>query len=98
MLSSSQTRGESYLIEVELKFEIQPKAQFQLREKLRSMKFSGTVHNLDAYYDTVGFDLLRQAVFVRVRNSNKLQFKFNESRDKEHGQSTERAFPLSSDL
>lgn len=58
------------------------------------MQFAGTVHNRDIYYDTPEFDLLKQAVFVRVRNNEQLECKFNEKLVKEHGQSTERKFPL----
>lgn len=58
------------------------------------MRFAGTVHNRDIYYDTSEFALLKQAVFVRVRNNTQLDFKFNEKLVKEHGQSTERTFTL----
>src|SRR5260370_33302659 len=39
-----------------------------LQEKLRATEFCGRVINHDIYYDTRSFDLLTQAVFVRVRN------------------------------
>lgn len=58
------------------------------------MQFAGTVQNSDIYYDTPEFALLKQAVFVRVRNNAQLDFKFDERLVKEHGQSTERTFPL----
>src|SRR5579872_6195429 len=58
------------------------------------MQFVGTIHNRDIYYDTSELALLRQAVFVRVRNDKQLECKFNEQLVKEHGQSTERSFPL----
>jgi len=82
------------LIEVELKCELLPEAVPRLKEKIRYLKFHGVVQILDRYYDTSGFDLLQQAVFVRVRNNSQLQFKYNERRDEAHVQSLERVFPL----
>ena len=58
------------------------------------MTFAGTAHNVDRYYDTPRFDLLQQAVFVRVRNDHQLEFKFNEQGETAHRQSTERVFSL----
>ncbi|SRR5581483_5257551 len=80
------------MIEVEVKFELL--AQAQLKEYFPTMQFVRHVHNSDVYYDTPGFDLLRQAVFVRVRNQQRLEFKFNAQADPAHVQSTERAFSL----
>jgi len=86
------------MIEVELKFALPHQARAKLQEKLQSAEFVGTIHNVDIYYDTPAFDLLKQAVFVRIRNSGSLQIKFNEAIEKVHGQVTERTFPLSSYL
>jgi adenylate cyclase class IV len=58
------------------------------------MQLARRLRNADTYYDTPGFDLLSQAVFVRVRNHRHLEFKFNEQADPAHIQSTERAFSL----
>lgn len=58
------------------------------------MQCDGTVRNVDIYYDTPAYNLLQQAVFVRVRNNQHLEFKFNEHAEKTHGQSTERTFSL----
>jgi adenylate cyclase class IV len=82
------------MIEVELKVALPQETREKLQEKLQSMEFLGIVHNSDIYYDTAEFDFLRQATFIRVRNDNLLQIKFNESVEKVHGQVTERAFPL----
>jgi adenylate cyclase class IV len=60
------------------------------------MEFKGTVHNSDTYYDTPTWDLLRRAVFVRVRNNQKVEFKFNEDTTQAHGLVNERVFPLQS--
>lgn len=86
------------MIEVELKFSLPQQARAKLQEKLHSAEFIGTIHNVDIYYDTAAFDLLKQAVFVRIRNGSLLQIKFNEEIEKVHGQVTERTFPLSSYL
>lgn len=85
------------MIEVELKCKLSSELLPKLQEKLQTMQFDGSMHNRDVYYDTPEFDLLRQAVFFRVRNNRQLDFKFNEQVHKEHGQSTERTFPLELD-
>ena len=82
------------MIEVELKCELFPKSLPKLRERLQHMTFDGAAHNVDRYYDTPRFDLLQQAVFVRVRNDHQLEFKFNEQGETAHRQSTERVFSL----
>src|SRR5260370_31689412 len=82
------------MIEVELKCELFPKSLPKLQERLQHMTFDGTAHNVDRYYDTPRFDLLQQAVFVRVRNNHQLEFKFNEHGETAHRQSTERVFSL----
>jgi adenylate cyclase class IV len=82
------------MIEVELKFELLPTSWPQLEEQLTTMQLTRRMRNSDTYYDTAGFDLLRQAVFVRVRNQMHLEFKFNEQAAPAHIQSTERVFSL----
>jgi len=82
------------VIEVELKFELLPTSQPLLEEKLATMQFHRSLENSDIYYDTANFDLLSQAVFVRVRNRLHLEFKFNEQAETAHIQSTERVFSL----
>lgn len=82
------------MIEVELKFELLPASWPQLQRQLAGMQLMRCVKNSDTYYDTTGFDLLRQAVFVRVRNHRHLEFKFNEQAEAAHIQSTERVFSL----
>ena len=82
------------MIEVELKCQLFPELLAKLQERLQHMTFDGTVHIVDRYYDTPRFDLLQQAVFVRVRNNQRLEFKFNEQGETAHRQSTERVFSL----
>lgn len=82
------------MVEVELKFRISPADWPKIGEKLSLMQFLGRSENDDTYYDTQGFDLLQQAVFVRVRNRRLLECKFNERADLTHVQCTERVFPL----
>lgn len=82
------------MIEVELKCELFPELLPKLQERLQHMTFDGRAHNVDRYYDTPRFDLLQQAVFVRVRNDQQLEFKFNEQGETAHRQSTERVFSL----
>jgi adenylate cyclase class IV len=82
------------LIEIELKCELSPQLLEKVRQKIQGMEFRGTAYNDDIYYDTPTWDLLRQAVFVRVRNTQKIEFKFNENASQEHKMSIERIFPL----
>jgi adenylate cyclase class IV len=86
------------VIEVEMKFELLPTSRSRLEEKLATMQFLGRLENSDTYYDTASFDLLSQAVFVRVRNHQHLEFKFNTEAAPAHIQSTERIFSLMPDL
>jgi adenylate cyclase class IV len=82
------------VIEIELKCELSPQLLERVREKIHGMQFRGRIRNTDIYYDTPTWDLLRRAVFVRVRNNRKVEFKFNEDITQEHGQVNERVFPI----
>jgi adenylate cyclase, class 2 len=82
------------MIEVELKFEIAPDARARLEKYLATIGVARSLQNSDTYYDTPAFDLLSQAVFVRVRNHQRLEFKFNEQAAPEHISCTERVFSL----
>ena len=82
------------VIEAELKCRLTPDVRHKLNGYLKTMQRSGNVHNLDVYYDTASWDLLRRAVFVRVRNQARLEFKFNEQAEQRHVHCTERAFLL----
>ncbi len=86
------------MIELELKYQLNPALSAQLQEQLQQMNFTGAIENYDIYYDTPAFDLLQQAVFVRVRNERELQFKYNEAADRTHTQSIERSFSLVPEL
>jgi len=59
------------MIEVELKFEIAPDARARLEKYLATIDAARRLQNSDTYYDTPAFDLLSQAVFVRVRNQQR---------------------------
>jgi adenylate cyclase class IV len=85
------------MIEVELKFEIAPASRARVEKYLATMGFARRLQNSDTYYDTATFDLLSRAVFVRVRNQQRLEFKFNEQDAPEHLYCTERAFSLASE-
>jgi adenylate cyclase class IV len=85
------------MIEVEVKCELLPTSWPRLREQLATMHLTSQVTNVDTYYDTPSFDLLRQAVFVRVRNQQHLEFKWNAQADPAHLQCTERVFPMTPD-
>jgi adenylate cyclase class 2 len=93
-LKTCHLEGSHDLIEIELKCELSPQLLEKVRQKIQGMQFRGTVYNHDIYYDTPTWDLLRRAVFVRVRNNQKIEFKFNEDASQEHQQALERIFPL----
>jgi adenylate cyclase class IV len=82
------------LIEAELKCRLTTEVSHKLRERLQVMQRKGNVHNLDSYYDTASWSLLQRAVFVRIRNQQRLEFKFNEQAEQRHVQCTERTFSL----
>jgi adenylate cyclase class IV len=82
------------LIEAELKCQLTTEVRQKLHERLQVMQGRKNVHNLDIYYDTATWNLLRRAVFVRIRNQQHLEFKFNEQAERRHVQCMERAFPL----
>ncbi len=86
------------MIELELKYRLNPALFAQLQEQPQHMNFTGSIDNHDTYYDTPSFDLLQRAVFVRVRNQRELQFKYNEAADRSHTQSIERSFSLAPNL
>jgi len=81
------------MIEVEAKYALLPASWPRLWERLRPMQPT-LLQISDTYYDTTALELLRQAVFVRIRNQRRLEFKFNEQAAAVHIQSTERAFSL----
>lgn len=83
------------MIEVEITCSLSQAGLFKLQEKLSTMTYLGVTQQRDVYYDTATWDLLRQAVFVRVRNNATLQVKFDgEGSDKQHIECVERAFSL----
>ena len=82
------------MIEIELKCELSPQLLEKVRQKIQGMQFRGTVYNHDVYFDTPTWDLLRRAVFVRVRNDQRIEFKFNEDASQEHKLAVERVFPI----
>ena len=87
------------MIEVEITCSLLPESLSRLHKKLRKMTPQGVIQQVDTYYDTATWDLLRQAVFVRVRNHTTLQVKFDEEgSDKRHIECVERAFSLDSPL
>ncbi|QBD83689.1 CYTH domain-containing protein [Ktedonosporobacter rubrisoli] len=77
-----------------MKCELSSQLLEKVRQKLQGMDFTGVVHNQDIYYDTPTWELLRKAVFLRVRNNSQIEFKFNEDLSQEHGLVNERSFPL----
>jgi adenylate cyclase class IV len=88
------------MIEVEVRSLLTPAIAVRLQEKLASISVSEVKSSQDVYYDTSQFDLLRhrQVVFVRLRESSLLQFKFDEgSIFQERIACIEREFAVSED-
>ena len=85
------------MIEVELKFGLAPGLYDQLQARFAAMpsvQCVGQVDSTDIYYDTVHYDCLQKAIFIRIRNHKRLEIKFHEEADPNHTHSTERVFPL----
>lgn len=82
------------MIEVEFKCRLTSAAVVRVQEKLTQFVYWGEKQNHDIYYDTPEWDLLRQAVFLRVRNGTRLEWKFNPEIDLAHTTSIERVFAL----
>ena len=82
------------MIEVEMKLALTPDALPRIEQLLAKTQLLRSMRNFDIYYDTPEYGLLRQAVFVRVRNNWSLEFKFNEQASVERMQIVERAFSL----
>lgn len=85
------------MIEVELKFALAPGLSERLQTQfaaLPSVQCVGQVDSTDIYYDTVHYDCLQKAIFIRIRNQKRLEIKFHEEADPNHTHSTERVFPL----
>ena len=85
------------MIEVELKFALSSDAYTQLQSQLLAMPSVQLLESKecnDVYYDTVNFDYIRRAIFVRIRDYTRLEIKYHEADDPEHIYSTEKVFPL----
>ena len=63
--------------EIELKFQVLDK--LQLEKFLENLKFLKKVRIKDIYFDTKDANLYKRGIFIRIRNGNKLQIKFNPS-------------------
>ena len=61
--------------EVELKFQVLDK--IQLEKFLKNLKFLKRERITDIYLDTKDANLYKKGIFIRIRNENKLQIKFN---------------------
>lgn len=62
-------------IEIELKYQVLDKGQ--IREFLKELTFVNTKRIVDIYLDTKDGDLYKKGIFIRVRNNETLDFKYN---------------------
>ena len=88
------------MIEVELKFALPANLRASLDATLDAMpelQRLAPVNNVDTYYDTSDFSCLQQAVFLRIRDNDRLEVKYHEQDDPAHVHATERVFPLTAD-
>lgn len=88
------------MIEVELKFALPANLRASLEATLDAvpdLQRLAPVKNIDTYYDTSDFSCLQQAVFLRIRDNDRLEVKYHEQDDPSHMHATERVFPLTAD-
>ena len=64
-------------IEIEQKFEVLDETA--LAPFLASIKPDGTIHTIDSYLDTTDAALLNRGIWIRIRDTKKLEFKFNQA-------------------
>ena len=80
-------------IEVEFRFEIDDESK--VRGFLNSLTFLNKTQQKDIYLDTGSGDLFKRGIFIRIRNGERLDFKFNlEDTENKHEDCNEHSFPL----
>jgi len=80
-------------IEVELKFQILD--EIQVREFVKNLKFISRRKIVDKYLDTKNADLYKKGLFIRIRDDNNLDFKYNlEDTECKHEHCEEHSFSL----
>lgn len=87
------------MLEIEIRCAITADVEMRLSKKLEQMRLlEEKPRGVDSYYDTADLALLqhRRAVFVRVRDGHRLQFKFDEDREVQAA-CIEREFVLAED-
>lgn len=70
------------IIEVELKFQVLDTSEIE--KFLKSLKFISKKRIVDIYLDTKGENLFKQGIFIRIRNQENLDFKFNPKHFQKH--------------
>ena len=80
-------------IEVELKFQILD--EIRVREFVKNLKFISRRKIVDKYLDTKNADLYKKGLFIRIRDDNNLDFKYNlEDTECKHEHCEEHSFSL----
>jgi adenylate cyclase class IV len=80
-------------IEVEFRFEVTDEKLVE--EFLSKLIFVKKSHQRDIYLDTENGDFFKRGIFIRTRNGNTLDFKFNlEDRENKHEDCDEHSFSL----
>jgi predicted adenylyl cyclase CyaB len=81
------------VIEVELKFQILD--EIQVREFIKNLKFISRRKIVDKYLDTKNADLYKKGLFIRIRDDNNMDFKYNlEDTECKHEHCEEHSFSL----
>jgi len=81
------------VIEVELKFQILD--EIQVREFVKNLKFISRRKIVDKYLDTKNADLYKKGLFIRIRDDNNMDFKYNlEDTECKHEHCEEHSFSL----
>lgn len=80
-------------IEVEFRFRVDDGDK--VRDFLSRLEFLGRIQQKDTYFDTESRDLFKRGIFIRSRNGESLDFKFNlEDAENKHEDCDEHSFPL----
>jgi adenylate cyclase class IV len=78
-------------IEIELKFQILG----NIEDFLNTLKFVKKRRIIDIYLDTKTAELYKKGIFIRIRNSDRLDFKYNlNDPENRHEHCEEHSFPL----
>lgn len=80
------------MIEIELKFRVLDESE--ILEFLKGLEFVSEKRGIDIYLDTTEGNLFKRGIFVRIRDGESLDFKYNLDDDDRHEHCDEHSFVL----